>query len=1266
VPQKNRPRSLSRQLLRATRIATYAVLAVGLILVAGFLGIRYLLIPNIDGYRDTVATALSKAAGQTITLGGISGSWSGYQPEFQFRDVRVDDGQGKPALMLDRVDVTVSELALLSGKLKFEQLVVEKPQLHVRRDTSGTFWVAGVPIRPSEGGFSSWLLEQGEAQIRGARIVWHDELRGAPELVLEQVEFRLDNRANSHRFQLTGLPPQELAARLDLRGDFSSSDLQLGAGRLQAQVDYVDIAHAITWIDLPLEVSRGLGSLRVSTEFSGSRMVSAVADVQLVNVVAQMAATRPALELSKLQGRLGWREKPEVMELSGQDLELELVSGARMAPINFSYTYPRSETASGRHWIELSNIDLGPMMALTGYFALDDAIRDRLARLAPSGTLEQARLSWEGSAESSRLLSAQGSFSALALRPDGAFPGIQGLNGEFDADRRAGKLSLNSSRGQFELPRVFSGPLPIDSLAAEATWSIDGDIVQLNFGKVAFANAHLAGSLTGNYSTAPAPRGSIDLKARLERADAREVWRYFPTFLGKTHAWLKRAIVAGQSRDVRLQLKGPLGDFPFADERSGLFEVAVRAENVSIDYVAGWPPLTAGSGELIFRGDRMQLLPSKGSILGVRFNNIEAGIAGLGKHDEHLLLKGRGKGPSADILRYLSVTPIAKRTGAPVDVVTASGEAMLDLKLDLPLHRLPESTVVGALDIQDNQVTLDPRLPALEGFAARIAFTQKSVELKDGKAGLLGEPVTFNAKNLEGDAIVANLAGRANMDSLRTHFNLPQLTRLTGQTDWRAKLRIHKKAATLKLESALQGVESRLPAPFFKEAGTSLPLSLEWNERPGQKSRILMRLGPLAAAQFWLDGEQNSRRATLALGPEASGTLSVPDTEGIWVKGRLGEFDIDTWRNVLGKTGETGDWTLSRVNLVVDHVDVARRRFHNVKIDALRKAAIWQTTLAGPDVAGNVNWEAGDHPKVTALLTRLQLPRPASEVRLGSLAQVANDDRLPAVDLSVEDFVFEGRALGRLTILAEREVAGWKLNRLEILNPDSKLVLDGKWLLEDKSRTEVKARLDVSDLGNFLGRLGWPDAVRGGEVTVEGPINWSGSPTRLDIPSLSGQIRMDAKKGRFQQIEPGFAKLLGILSLQALPRRITLDFRDVFSKGYSFDSIGANVNFAQGVATTDNFEMDGPAAKALMRGQVNLAAETQNLNVRITPSLSDSLSLASAIVNPLAGIAALITQKALKDPLGRLATFEYGISGTWSEPLVERVTAAAEKPPRGR
>jgi uncharacterized protein YhdP len=208
----------------------------------------------------------------------------------------------------------------------------------------------------------------------------------------------------------------------------------------------------------------------------------------------------------------------------------------------------------------------------------------------------------------------------------------------------------------------------------------------------------------------------------------------------------------------------------------------------------------------------------------------------------------------------------------------------------------------------------------------------------------------------------------------------------------------------------------------------------------------------------------------------------------------------------------------------------------------------------------------------------------------------------------------------------------------------------------------VNVKLDVSDVGKFLARLGWPKAMKGGTAKLEGPVKWSGNPTRFDIPSLSGQLKLEAKDGRFQEIEPGVAKLLGILSLQALPKRVTLDFRDIFSKGFSFDRISANVNITSGVADTQDFVMQGSAARVDMRGQVDLAGETQNLVVRVAPSLSEGIAIAGAIVNPAIGVAALIAQKAFRDPFSKLASFEYTVTGTWADPNIARLSKAPFNP----
>jgi uncharacterized protein YhdP len=96
------------------------------------------------------------------------------------------------------------------------------------------------------------------------------------------------------------------------------------------------------------------------------------------------------------------------------------------------------------------------------------------------------------------------------------------------------------------------------------------------------------------------------------------------------------------------------------------------------------------------------------------------------------------------------------------------------------------------------------------------------------------------------------------------------------------------------------------------------------------------------------------------------------------------------------------------------------------------------------------------------------------------------------------------------------------------------------------------------------------------------------------------------------------------MNLQALPRRIALDFRDVFSKGFRFDRIDATSRIERGALQLREFHMVGPAADVTMSGQVELAQETQDLKVRVVPSLGGTASTAVAIVNPVAGVAAAL------------------------------------------
>ncbi|MFN5179121.1 AsmA-like C-terminal region-containing protein, partial [Limnohabitans sp.] len=178
---------------------------------------------------------------------------------------------------------------------------------------------------------------------------------------------------------------------------------------------------------------------------------------------------------------------------------------------------------------------------------------------------------------------------------------------------------------------------------------------------------------------------------------------------------------------------------------------------------------------------------------------------------------------------------------------------------------------------------------------------------------------------------------------------------------------------------------------------------------------------------------------------------------------------------------------------------------------------------------------------------------------------------------------------------------------------------------------------------------------------LEGRVGWAGTPLALHYPSLHGQLRLDVARGQFLKADPGAAKLLGVLSLQALPRRLLLDFRDVFAEGFSFDQAQGDVRIREGMASTDNLQIRGVNAVVRMQGSADLARETQDLQVLILPEVDAGTAslLAGLAVNPVVGLTSFLAQLFLRQPLRQANTQLYRIDGPWREPRITRLPLPA-------
>jgi uncharacterized protein YhdP len=350
------------------------------------------------------------------------------------------------------------------------------------------------------------------------------------------------------------------------------------------------------------------------------------------------------------------------------------------------------------------------------------------------------------------------------------------------------------------------------------------------------------------------------------------------------------------------------------------------------------------------------------------------------------------------------------------------------------------------------------------------------------------------------------------------------------------------------------------------------------------------------------------------------------------------------------------------------------KKFDRVVLCASQDGGTWQVNIDSAQASGYLTWIQSSNGrglgKVTARLASLIVPRSATTEVKDLMSAKDTTTEMPALDIVAEQFQLFDKKLGRLDLMANyvRAAAGreWRISKLSLVNPDASFSAAGSWVTGDHaSATSLDYKLTIADAGRLLERFGYPDVLRGGKGKMNGTLHWQGAPFSFDVPSLSGSVNLDVASGQFLKVEPGAAKLLGVLSLQSLPRRLTLDFRDVFSQGFAFDSVTGNALIENGVATTDNFKMHGVNAAVLMEGKADIDKETQDLRVVVIPEINAGAAsvVYGLAVNPVIGVGTFLAQLFLRTPLAQAFTFEYTITGPWSDPTVTKIDRKAGSKP---
>lgn len=1278
--------------------------AVAVILAAVLTVVARQLLPMVPHYRAQIEAVASDWLHHPVRIGGIQVGWHWITPTVTLEHVRVLDDAGKTALQLSRVGLRLGVWnSLLAGRPVPGEIDLQGARVVITRAADGRLSISGLALPlPGDGG--------AEPTASGARLpAWVSRI----DYRLGDARVVIDDVAGGRRYRFTRVtlvarPTDDgidlagrfaLPARLGSEVGFAADLRRRGAGdaAVWGGSVYLDL-QGIRLQGLPLKTLlpelpplRGQVDARVWSVWTKGRLARvsghlSVQNLALPGPTVSANAVPPAL--TAFSGDLRWQAMPQGWRLQGAQLRVSTEQSAWPVDgfdVSFAQHDGSDRTVSG--WAGFLRLqDVAPLLARLPW--LPDDWSDRLTALAPGGDLRDLRFALHEGDGRPPQLAVSADLQDVSLRPDGHLPGVDGLSGHLAMNPVAGSFDIDSAKLGVTVPTVFGEPLPALKTSGVLRWRRGEDGTEVVAPRFALSNQDLAVRGQLGLWLPNGGRPDLNLMLGVERAKVAAAPRYLP--VKRLHPdlvrWLNKALQGGEVTGGSIVLRGDPGDFPFRHHR-GVFDAELTVRDGTLDYFRDWPRLQAMNGTLDLHDFSLHAQVSQAQMLSSSLRDVTLDIPDL----DHAVLgiQGSGSGPLGDVVTYLSHTPLGDGRKALFDEMRAGGQTQFDLSLSLPLRaaELPHWSLRGSASIDDGSFALPEQDFALSRMRGKLAFTQRSLSAKAMQAVFKGVPVTLGASTrsdglatltLDGHLSVARLFGK---DS-------PIARYAQGDTDWRIAFTLpmttqgyRRYGMGLTLVSGLQGVSVKLPAPLGKSAasarGLVAQLSLTHDDAP-----VSLRYGADLQGLFQLAGKTGCRHVVRGDLRLDAGAPVLP-AKGVSVQGRLAYFNVDAWRRVLDRLPSTTSTAecpgggasadaVRRLRMNFGELDVLGRRLSKVSLDATRQGGVWRATIDSDVISGKLQVPAALHggTPVRFDLSRLDLDGGTLPASAGDGA--VDPASLPALSGRIGELTVAGRRLRNVQLTTTPTREGMQIHLAEVDEPHLRARASGSWLREPGGRTTMQVQLEVDsdDAGKALDGLNVQAGLAGGKGHLSATLSWPGGPGQLGWGVLEGQARLDLKNGRLMEVNPGqTGRLLGLLNLAALPQRLSLNFGDVFDKGFAFNDMKSRFQLRDGNIYTQDTHISGSSANMSITGRVGMVARDYDAQVTIVPQVQSTVAIAGAVLGgPVTGAALFLLDRllGLGKQINKAAEFRYRVTGPWDAPkIVAEDVAARDHPSRG-
>ena len=912
--------------------------------------------------------------------------------------------------------------------------------------------------------------------------------------------------------------------------------------------------------------------------------------------------------------------------------------------------------------------------------------------------------------------------SSTADKPDAQlwWPGLESSQLSLDLSEHKGTVRWSQEGGSLQLGSGWESPrIALTQALADISWERKNRQWDVQIHQAKLSNADLQADLQANWLSGDSnqPLGTLDMKAKVARLEAAALHRYLPTRMDEqARHYVRDALLAGRFSQAAITLKGPLDRFPFNRTSEGVFTVVAPFQQLSLQYAPNsvlstaqrrdklaWPALQQATGELNLNRNRLQIKAASarlGSDSSTQVSKLDVQIPDL--RDIVVDVTAQLRGNLNDVLQMLKSSPINGLTDQALAQVSATGVAEHQFHLNLPLQNMSLARVQGSVQFNGNDVQWQPTIPRFSKLRGTLNYSDSGVSVNNmrlrwvGGDARLDGGLRFN-DNTDAGPSRLSLQGSASAEALR-QISEPALvagfaSHLSGSTSFVASLGLRRGVPEFSFVSSLQGMGVDLPAPLNKPADVAWPvrfdselLRMPASRGNAQLEQSTLSLGQLINISYVRDMTPQVPqvlRGQILLGAV---TARKDMADGaVLMQVQLPNFNADAWQQTLatwlGSTAADDKpakppsaqalaFVPTRFEVGTGELLWLGRTFNHVQASADKKGPQWRIQLKADEAQGQIDYrpkQDNASAQVVARLSSLVMPPSVVQEVESSLSDSPKD--LPSMDIVIDSLELRGLKLGRAEIEGfSRAIADggreWVLNKFNLSLPEATLQAKGQWGGAGRvqaKRTQLDYTLQLQNSGELLERLGFKGAIRNGKGRMAGQVGWTGSPFSPDYTSMSGQFNVNIERGQFLKAEPGVARLFGVLNLQALPRRLTLDFTDVFSDGFSFDFVRGDVQIQQGIASTNNMQMKGVTAAVMLEGKADIQHETQDLKVVVVPDLNTgTATLLYTLINPVVGLTSFLTQYFLKTPLAKSTTQEFRVQGTWKDPKVNKVDASKE------